>query len=329
MRKLCIFLIAWGLSVALLAQERQLQRWQYWFDQNQNSLTEKTLSGLTATINTTIDASGLSEGMHTLYLRIGDNENGWSPLHVFPVFVTPLQNRGEKTVTSVEYWVDDFSTRQTATISGGVWQQVFDAYNMKEGIHTLFYRFADNKAQYSPLYQAVFYITQKKATKVVKLRYWWSNRTDLAQEVDANSETFSYETLLSVPDYARKDELTGNGLARITIVAYNDQGRQSAPFYEDVIYEPIATILADKKSLSANETVNLTWFFNDAAGVRDYNVYYVKDDGPLILWLPSTTSNSAVFKGEKGVYRFFVVARNILGQRTSMDPEGYEVVTFE
>ena len=43
----------------------------------------------------------------------------------------------------------------------------------------------------------------------------------------------------------------------------------------------------------------------------------------------STKKLTAEFKGEKGIYRFFVVARNNLGQRTSMDPEGFEVVTFE
>lgn len=232
----------------------------------------------------------------------------------------------------VQYWFDDGqATKTSVPLSGetAIWQQTLDVSNMREGVHALYYRFADNKGMWSGLQKAFFVKQQKKATKVAKLRYWWSDRTDLAQEVDANSETFSYETLLSVPDYARKDKLTGNGLARFTAVAYDDQGRQSAPFYEDVIYERIATILADKKSLSANETVNLTWFFNDAAGVRDYNVYYAKGDGPLILWLPSTTSNSAEFKGEKGIYRFFVVARNNLGQRTSMDPEGFEVVTFE
>lgn len=330
MRRLFIILLTLcGALVSAQAQERSLQRWQYWFDNNLTSPAEQTLSGLTAEINTTIDASGLNEGMHTLYLRIGDNKDGWSPLFTFPVFVTPLQSRGEKNVSTVEYWIDDLSKRQTATVSGGVWQQVFDASNMQEGIHTLYYRFGDNKGQYGPLQQSLFFRTQKKASKIVKLRYWWSNRTDLAEEVDVNEATFSYETLLSVPDYARRDELTGNGLARFTAVAYDDQGRQSAPFYEDVIYEPIATIIADQKTLNANETLNLTWFFYDIAEVRDYNVYYAKDDGPFILWLPSTTSTNAVFKGDKGTYRFMVVARNKLFQRTSMDPEGIETVTFE
>lgn len=330
MRRLFIILLtlccAWA---SVQAQERTLQRWQYWFDNDQLSPTEQTLSGLTATINTTIDANGLNEGMHTLYLRVGDSENGWSPLHMFSMFVTPLESRGEKTVSSVEYWVDNLSARQTASISGGVWQQVLDASNMQEGVHTLYYRFADSKGQYSLLQKAVFYVTQKKATKVAKLRYWWSNRTDLATDVDVNDVSFSYETLLAVPDYARRDELTGNGLARLTVVAYDDQGRQSGASYEDVIYDPIATIVADKKILSADEAVTLTWFFTDMAGVRDYNVYYAKDDGPFILWLPATTSNSAEFRGTKGTYRFMVVARNALFQRTSMDPEGYETVTFE
>lgn len=232
----------------------------------------------------------------------------------------------------VQYWFDDGqATKTSVPLSGetATWQQTFDVSDMREGVHTLYYRFADNKGMWSGLQKAVFVKQQKKATKITKLRYWWSNRTDLAQEVDATSESFSYETLLSVPDYARRDELTGNGLARFTAVAYDDQGRQSAPFCEDVIYEPIATIIADRTTLSADEAVKLAWFFYDLAGVRDYNVYYSKDDGPFILWLSSTTSKTAEFKGSKGTYRFMVVARNKLFQRTSMDPEGIETVTFE
>lgn len=329
MRRLIIILTTLGLFTLAYGQERQLQRYQYWYDQDQALMSEQTLSGLSAEVNTTLDASGLSEGIHTLYLRIGDSEGGWSPLHAFTVFVTPLQSRGEKAVTQVEYWIDDIAARQTVNISGATWQQVIDASALTEGFHILYYRFGDNHKQFGPLQHAFFMKQQQKATQVTTLRYWWSDRTDLAEEVVATEQPFSYSEILKVPDYARRDKLSDKGVALLTIVALDDQGRQSAPLVTEVIYSRFANISANASTQSADTPVTLTWQYEDEAGVRDYSVYYAKDNGPFILWKPSTTATSATFKGEKGTYRFTVVARNNLGQRTNLDDEASVKVIFE
>ena len=330
MRRLIILLTTLGLYSSAFAQERQLQRYQYWFDQDQTMISEQSLSGLSAEVNTAFDASNLSEGIHTLYLRVGDSEGGWSPLHAFTIFVTPLQSRGNKSVTKVEYWIDDaMKDRLNASVSENLWSVSLDASTLTEGIHILYYRLGDNYGQYGPLKQALFMKQQQKATQVTKLNYWWSNRTDLAEEVAATEQPFSYATLLNVPNYARRDELTDKGIAQLTIVATDNQGRQSAPLTVEVIYARFATLTANATSLSAGEPVTLNGIYEDEAGVRDYSVYYAKGDGPFILWKPATTDTSAEFKGEKGTYRFTVVARNNLGQRTSLDDEASVKVTFE
>ena len=329
MRRFIIIIITLGLYSSGYAQERQLQKYQYWYDQDQTLMTEQTLSGLSAEVNTAFDATGLREGIHTLYLRIGDSEGGWSPLHAFTVYVTPLQSRGEKSVAKTEYWIDDITTRQTVDITGTTWQQILDASALSEGIHTLYYRIGDNYGQYGPLKQAVFMKQQQKATQVTKLRYWWSNRTDMAEEVVATEQPFTYTNLLKVPDYARRDVLSDMGIALLTVVAVDDQGRQSAPLNVEVIYSRFATMSVNTLTQSVGTPVTLSWKYEDEAGVKDYSVYYAKGDGPFILWKPSTTDTSAEFKGEKGTYRFTVVARNNLGQRTSLDEEASVKVTFE
>lgn len=330
MRRLFIILLTlYGALAMVHAQERQLQRYQYWFDQDQKVMTGQTLNGQTAEISTAIDVNSLSEGMHTLYLRIGDNQSGWSPLHAFPVFVTPLQSRGEKSVATVEYWIDDIASRQTASVNGGLWSVTLDASMMPEGMHTLYYRFADNYNEFGALQQAIFMKLQEKATQVVKLCYWWSDRTDLVTEIDATEQPFSYTTLQSVPDYARRDPLSDKGIALFTMVAVDDQGRQSAPLCEQILYARYATITAKKSIVTAGTPVTLSWSYADEAGVRDYSVYYAKDNGSFILWKPATTDTSVDFKGAKGTYRFVVVARNNLGQRTNLDAEGAVSVTFE
>lgn len=330
MKRCILLLISSGLLLTAQADDRQLSKLQYWFDDNQSAMTEQTLSGTKQTINEAVDASSLREGMHTLYFRIGDTAGQWTPLQTWSFFVAPIRDKGAKAIKAVEYWMDnDFAKRKTTEISGNIWQQALDVSDLSEGIHKLNYRFVDNYDSYGPVSQAMFSKVQKKATQIKKLRYWWSNRTDMIEEVDADQPSFTYESLLKVPEYARQDGLTNKGVARFNCVAVDDQGRQSASFYEDVIYATGPELTADRYSATIGTSVKLSWTYSDANGVKDYIVYYSKDNGPYVMYIPSTNATSTEFKGNKGAYRFLVVARNNAGQRTSMDDEWTVLVIFE
>ena len=330
MKRWFLLFISSGLLLTAQADDRQLSKLQYWFDDNQSAMMEQTLSGTKQNINEAVDASGLREGMHTLYFRIGDTAGQWSPLQVWSFFVAPIRDKGAKVIKAVEYWIDnDLAKRKTTEVSGNTWQQVLDVSDLSEGIHTLNYRFVDNYDGYGPVSQAMFSKVQKKATQIKKLRYWWSNRTDMIEEVDADEPSFTYESLLKVPEYARQDGLTDKGMARFNCVAVDDQGRQSAPFYEDVIYATGPELTADKYTTTVGSEVKLSWTYTDANGIKDYIVYYAKDNGPYVMYIPSTNETSIEFKGTKGFYRFLVVVRNNIGQRTNMEDEWAITVTFE
>lgn len=329
MKRWFLLLISSGLLLTAQADDRQLSKFQFWFDDNQSAMTEQTLSGTKLTIDQAVDASGLREGMHTLYFRIGDTAGQWSPLQVWTFFVAPIRDKGAKAIKAVEYWIDkNLADRKTTELSGDTWQQTLDVTDLSEGIHTLNYRFVDNYGDYSPVSQAIFSKVQKKATQIKKLRYWWSNRTDMIEEVEADQPSFTYESLLKVPEYARQDPLTDKGVARFNCVAVDDQGRQSASIYEDVIYATGPELIVDRYSATAGTNISLSWSYTDASGVKDYMVYYAKDNSPYVLYDPSTNATSMEFKGDKGAYRILVVARNNNGQRTSMDDEWSVLVVF-
>ena len=402
MKRWFLLIISSGLLLTAQADDRQLSKLQYWFDDNQSAMTEQALGGAKQTIDQVVDVSDLREGMHNLYYRIGDDAGQWSPLFVWSFFVAPIRDLGAKTITTTEYWIDqnlaerktaevsgdtwlltldasvlsegihtlnyrfvdnyglcsplqvwsflvapvrnqgaktitaaeywidqNFAERKTAEVSGDIWQMALDASELSEGIHTLNYRFVDNYGDRSSVSQAMFSKSQKKATLIKKLRYWWSHRIDLIEEVDVDQPSFTFESLLKVPDYARQDPLTYKGAARFNCVTIDDQGRQSAPFYEDVIYATGPELISDKYTAAAGTEVNLAWFYADDNGVKDYIVYYAKDGGPYIMYEPSIQDSLIKFKGDKGTYRFLVVARNNIGQRTSMDDEWSIIVTFE
>ncbi len=330
MKRWILLLFSSGLLLTAQADDRQLSRFQYWFDDNQSEMTETSISGTKQTVNQSVDASQLREGIHILHFRIGDDQGLWSPLQQWVFFVKPLRNKGAKAINTVEYWLDtNAAERKSVVVNDNLWQQTIDVSDLSEGMHTLNYRFGDNYGDYGALQQAVFMKLQQKATQIKKLRYWWSNRTDLIEEVDAGQPSFIYESLLAVPNYARQDPITDQGVARLNCIAIDDQGRQSAPFYQDVIYATGPTLFADRYSQTVGSNVTLSWTYTDANGIKDYIVYYSKDKGPYVMYIPSTTANTVEFKGTKGVYRFLVVARNNAGQRTNMDEEWTVVVTFE
>lgn len=330
MKRWFLLIISSGLLLTAQADDRQLSKLQYWFDDNQSAMVEQTLRGTKQTIDQAIDVSGLREGMHNLYYRIGDDVGQWSPLHVWTFFVASIRNLGEKEITAAEYWIDqNIVDRKTVEVSDGIWQQALNVSNLSEGIHTLNYRFVDNYGDYSAVSQTMFSKVQKKTTQIKKLRYWWSNRTDMIEEVEADQPSFTYESLLKVPQYARQDGLTDKGVARFNCVAVDDQGRQSASFYEDIIYGTGPELTADKYTTTAGSDVKLSWTYTDANGIKDFIVYYSKDNSPFVMYIPSTNETSIEFKGAKGFYRFLVVVRNNNGQRTSMDDEWSVIVIFE
>lgn len=330
MKRWILLLFSSGLLLSAQADDRQLSRFQYWFDDNQTEMTETSISGTKQTINQSIDASQLREGMHRLYFRVGDDQGLWSPLQQWAFFVKPLRDKGAKAINTVEYWLDtNTAERKSVVVNDNLWQQTIDVSDLSEGMHTLNYRFGDNYGDYGALQQAVFMKLQQKATQIKKLRYWWSNRTDLIEEVDVGQPSFIYESLLAVPDHARQDPSTDKGITRFTCVAVDDLGRQSAPFYEEIIYATGPELTADRYTATAGSDVSLSWTYNDGEGVRDYSVYYAKEDGPYVMYIPSTQESSTTFKGQKGIYRLLVVARNNAGQRTSMDDEWAVTIIFE
>lgn len=256
MRKIIFLALAlWWLPVS--AQDLQLRQFQYWIDEEIDSAVTLPLNGETATIEETIDANQLREGMHTLHYRISDTRNVWSPL-----------------------------------------------------------------------FSALFYKQQRKATQVKALRYWWGDRYDKAVDVDAGKPTFTYEALLSVPEYAKRDPMTAKGVARFHCLAIDNLGRMSETIYQDVIYDRGPILQADKSITPEGTDVKLSWTYTDEDGVKDYIVYYSKDNGPYVMYEPSMLGTSINFKGNIGTYRFLVVARNNLGQRTSMDDEWTVTVVF-
>ena len=64
---------------------------------------------------------------------------------------------------------------------------------------------------------------------------------------------------------------------------------------------------------------NVGWSGTDANDVAFYDVYVSVDDAPFVLWLASTTSTTAKYKGKlHHKYQFAVVGHDNVGNATPL-----------
>ncbi len=133
-----------------------------------------------------------------------------------------------------------------------------------------------------------------------------------------------------MPEEARTD-FAGHYTATLNLIFTDNHGR-SRYLSSDIEYPdndaPVTDIDADKYVTTS--TAKLTWVESTNDKMGDYNVYYSKDGGPFLLWLPDTQLTTATFKGERGsVYVFTVTGRDAFGNREEYDETKCVSVTFE
>ena len=144
------------------------QKLRYWFDTNAANVTiTETLTGAT-----TIDASALKEGIHTLHYQIEDDK-GIAGILVSGMFIK-IDPKTTATANKLRYWFDtNKASVVEVDLSEGV--QTIDASALKEGIHTLHYQIIDSKGAVDIPVSALFIkLAKKTAAKPTKIRYWFN-----------------------------------------------------------------------------------------------------------------------------------------------------------
>lgn len=76
---------------------------QYWWDNNKEQCQQIAFTGNleTETMNLDIDTKDMSNGIHTLYYQVSDNNNNWSPVYVAWIEV---KNKSAKEISTLRYW---------------------------------------------------------------------------------------------------------------------------------------------------------------------------------------------------------------------------------
>ena len=299
---------------------------EYWTDNRYDLMKRDMVSG--NEIQFTLDASALTEGLHSLNYRTQDDQGHYSPTQQWMFYRNLSATFGGNIF---EYWIDEGEHLSRNANESDV-TFVLDASAMEEGLHTLHYQLKDESGRVSAQQSWMFYriASQPKATALKWYRIWWNGHEDKAIEVQLPEGTteFLYEETLSVPEYALNDGYSRDNTARFHIVFCDDQGQMS-PLETDVVsypdlYPPVTTLNVIKD----NDCAKLSWQAN-ADDIRDYNVYYSENGEPYILWKSNVQQLEATFKGQQGkTYRFIVTSRDVNGNYEALEESKAKEITF-
>ena len=248
MKRLYITILVFSLfSILPTHSQTVISQLQYWIDNGEKK--EVAFSG--ESVSFVIDASNVSEGLHTLSYRVKDSEGLYS---VTNTWIFLRKGNGTETsgkdLLSFQYWIDN-GEKKEETFNGKDISFAIDASNVSEGLHVLSYRVKNSEGLYS-LTQAWIFLRKGieenlTAKNLVSCQYWIDNG-------EKKEETFSEKDVSFAIDASNVAE----GLHTLRYRVKDSEG----------MYSPIKTWIFLRKGnepdVVENKVVQVEyWFDND------------------------------------------------------------------
>ena len=217
--------------------EKNISLCQYWIDSG-----EKIESAFSENdITLAVDASSLTEGLHTFYYRVKDSEGMYSPLKSWIILRKgPDPIITEKNISLCQYWVDGGGKKESA-FSGNDITLVVDASSLIEGLHTFYYRVKDSEGMYSPLRSWIFLRKGQEPVptenRVSYVEYWLDNDIEHKTTLPMGNETFLFTVDASS---------LSSGLHKLIYCVRDELGFYCAPKMW-LFYKPEETIAETRK----------------------------------------------------------------------------------
>ena len=231
MKRIILFILTIPLFLCTRAQS-SIVACEYWMDGDMDAITEVPVTGNEASF--AIDVSGLSNGMHTMYYRVRDDQGRYSTPNTWLYMKdSALRANGSdteaSTIVACEYWMDgDMSNITEIAVDSTQVAFAIDVTNLADGMHTLYYRVRDDQGRYSTpntwLYMKDSTLRgssiDNESSTIVACEYWMdgdmSNITEIA--VDSAQVAFAID-VTSLAD----------GMHTLYYRVRDDQGRYSTP----------------------------------------------------------------------------------------------------
>jgi hypothetical protein len=206
--------------------------------------------------NFTLATTGISYGLHYLFVRAEDADGKWSESSLVPVIIGEFSNPGN--LVQMEYFIDNdpgygMATQRTVTPGNNISQMFdLDVSGLGNGLHHFFLRVKDENGLWSVVQHTVFFTEDLSVGDIVKLEYFLDNDP-------------GYGAGINIPVIGGKDvsktfiiDLTGisQGIHQLCIRAKNSENRWSL-----VHTSPILAV-----DPSIPDIVQIEYFFDSDPG---------------------------------------------------------------
>ena len=132
-------------------RHNHIVKYEYWFDTNYGNRTAQTVSDNDSLIlASSINAGGLSNGLHNLLFRFQDNTGSWSSVTSNYFYRRPTVSYQ---VCKYEYWFDtDYANKVTLNVAPNDSITLISSLSLNtlsNSLHTFHIRFSDNAGKWS------------------------------------------------------------------------------------------------------------------------------------------------------------------------------------
>ena len=145
--------------ITINALNKNITKVEYFIDTdpgfgNGSQLNSNLANNISTNINIPLTLSSVGNGIHTLYIRVKDDQNSWSLTHNVPFYIIP-QLTSNKVINQLEYFVDTDpglgnGTTVPTTINSNISQNfIVDLSSLSNSFHRLYIRAKDNLNQWS------------------------------------------------------------------------------------------------------------------------------------------------------------------------------------
>lgn len=161
------FILIWLMVVGLC--HSQIASAEYFIDTDPGvgNGTSLAVSGNTIDQNINIPTTGLSDGVHKLYVRVLNNDGAWSIYDKNVFYINP-NNANTSNIAAAEYFMDTdpgVGNGTSLTVSGSTVDQDFSltTTGLSSGVHKLYLRLLNTDGTWSLYDRNVFYINPNNA----------------------------------------------------------------------------------------------------------------------------------------------------------------------
>ena len=169
--------------------------YEYWIDDSTQYHIKEIEHTDSTTIGFSIATNELSKGVHSLSIRVKDNNNNWSPFTSM-LFIVPGRNGTDIYAEKVEYWFDNASSIHTIRIDNGEAVFAADASGLSDGIHILNCRLYNNDGIASATQSWTFAKLGVTDTtrQIISGEYWLDDRFADKKSVPVSDNIMAFTT---------------------------------------------------------------------------------------------------------------------------------------